>query len=124
MVKSLGNSSLFFGIPKQNYTKNQHKKLRYKNTLIKDFYREKLPWGSVLEDFQFYRKNTTIDWTIRESVQAKLRVYVKMLLKKYNYPPDKQESATRTVLEQTKLLAKDWTGENEEKMKHLEMRVI
>jgi len=70
------------------------------------------------------RKNTTIDWTIRESVQAKLRVYVKRLLKKYNYPPDKQEGATRIVLEQAELLAKDWTGENEEKMKHLEMRVI
>lgn len=59
------------------------------------------------------RKNTTIDWTIRESVQAKLRVYIKRLLKKYNYPPDKQEIATRTVLEQAELLAKDWTGENE-----------
>ncbi len=57
------------------------------------------------------RKNTTIDWTIRESVQAKLRVYIKRLLKKYHYPPDKQEGATRTVLEQAELLAKDWTGE-------------
>ena len=33
------------------------------------------------------RKNTTIDWTIKENVQAKLRVYVKKLLRKYNYPP-------------------------------------
>jgi len=57
------------------------------------------------------RRNTTIDWTIRESVQAKLRVYIKRLLKKYNYPPDKQEGATRTVLEQAELLAKDWAGE-------------
>ncbi|OGY17856.1 MAG: DEAD/DEAH box helicase [Candidatus Chisholmbacteria bacterium RIFCSPLOWO2_01_FULL_50_28] len=58
------------------------------------------------------RKNTTIDWTIKENVQAKLRVYVKKLLRKYNYPPDKQESATQTVLEQANLLCKDWSGEN------------
>lgn len=58
------------------------------------------------------RKNTTIDWTIKESVQAKLRVYIKRLLKKYDYPPDKQELATVTVLEQAELLARDWTGEN------------
>lgn len=56
------------------------------------------------------RKNTTIDWTIKESIQARLRVYVKRLLKKYKYPPDKQESATKTVLEQAELLARDWTG--------------
>lgn len=54
------------------------------------------------------RKNTTIDWTIKESVQAKLRVYIKRLLKKYKYPPDKQEGATKIVLEQAELLAKDW----------------
>ncbi len=58
------------------------------------------------------RKNTTIDWTIKENVQAKLRVYVKKLLRKYNYPPDKQEGATQTVLEQANLLCKDWSGEN------------
>jgi len=57
------------------------------------------------------RKNTTIDWTIKESVQVKLRVYVKKLLRKYNYPPDKQENATKTVLEQANLLCKDWSGE-------------
>jgi len=57
------------------------------------------------------RKNTTIDWTIKENVQARLRVYVKKLLRKYNYPPDKQEAATLTVLEQANLLCKDWSGE-------------
>jgi type I restriction enzyme, R subunit len=57
------------------------------------------------------RKNTTIDWTIKESVQAKLRIFIKRLLKKYKYPPDKQEGATKIVLEQAELLAKDWTGE-------------
>ena len=54
------------------------------------------------------RRNVSIDWTLRDSVQAKLRVMVKRLLKKYGYPPDKQQKATETVLEQAKLLCKDW----------------
>jgi len=58
------------------------------------------------------RKNVSIDWTLRESVQAKLRVLVKRTLKKYGYPPDKQQKATDTVLEQAKLLCKDWAENN------------
>jgi type I restriction enzyme R subunit len=54
------------------------------------------------------RKNTTIDWTQRENVQAKLRVVVKRILKKYGYPPDKQEKATQTVLEQAEVLSEGW----------------
>jgi hypothetical protein len=46
------------------------------------------------------RKNVTIDWTLRENVRAQLRVMVKRILRKYGYPPDKQEKATQTVLEQ------------------------
>ncbi len=53
-------------------------------------------------------KNITIDWTERESVQAKLRLIVKKILRKYGYPPDKQEKATITVLEQAKLLGYEW----------------
>jgi type I restriction enzyme R subunit len=53
------------------------------------------------------RANTTIDWTIKESVRAKLRVLVKRILRKYGYPPDKQEQATITVLEQAELLCSD-----------------
>ncbi|MBP8856929.1 MAG: type I restriction endonuclease subunit R [Anaerolineaceae bacterium] len=56
------------------------------------------------------RKNVTIDWTVKENVRAKLRVMVKRILKKYGYPPDKQEKATLTVLEQAELIAKDWAG--------------
>jgi type I restriction enzyme R subunit len=56
------------------------------------------------------RKNTTVDWTLKESIQAKLRVLVKKLLKKYQYPPDKQEGATKLVLEQAEVLCKDWDG--------------
>jgi type I restriction enzyme R subunit len=54
------------------------------------------------------RKNVTIDWTLRESVQAKLRVMVKRVLRKYGYPPDKQKKATDTVLEQAALICRDW----------------
>jgi type I restriction enzyme R subunit len=54
------------------------------------------------------RKNVTIDWTLRENVQAKLKVMVKRILRKYGYPPDKQKKATDTVLEQATVIAKDW----------------
>jgi len=54
------------------------------------------------------RKNVTIDWTLRENVQAQLRVLVKRILRKYGYPPDKQEKATKTVLEQAAVLSAEW----------------
>jgi len=54
------------------------------------------------------RKNVTIDWTMRENVRAHLRVLVKRILRKYGYPPDKQEKATQTVLEQAELLSGEW----------------
>jgi type I restriction enzyme R subunit len=56
------------------------------------------------------RKNVTIDWTIRENVRAQLRVYVKRILRKYGYPPDMQEKATQTVLEQAELLSGEWAA--------------
>ncbi|MDB6021370.1 MAG: box helicase [Pedosphaera sp.] len=54
------------------------------------------------------RENVTIDWTAKESVRAKLRVMVKRVLRKCGYPPDKQERATQTVLQQAELLCADW----------------
>ena len=54
------------------------------------------------------RRNVTIDWTLRENVRAQLRVLVKRILRKYGYPPDKQERATQTVLEQAALLSGEW----------------
>ena len=54
------------------------------------------------------RANVTIDWTLRENVRAQLRVLVKRILRKYGYPPDKQEKATQTVLEQAALLSEEW----------------
>ncbi len=54
------------------------------------------------------RKNVTIDWTIRDNVRAHLRVLVKRILRKYGYPPDKQEKATETLLEQAEVLSEIW----------------
>ncbi|MBM4777527.1 MAG: type I restriction endonuclease subunit R, partial [Archangiaceae bacterium] len=54
------------------------------------------------------RKNVSIDWTMKESARAKLRVIVKRILKRYGYPPDKQEMATNTVLQQAELLSDFW----------------
>ncbi len=54
------------------------------------------------------RNNVTIDWTVKENVRAKLRVMVRRILRKHGYPPDKQEKATQTVLEQAEIIAKDW----------------
>ena len=54
------------------------------------------------------RRSVTIDWTLRENVRAQLRVIVKRILRKYGYPPDKQERATQTVLEQAALLSAAW----------------
>ena len=56
------------------------------------------------------RANVTIDWTVRENVRAQLRVLVKRILRKYGYPPDKQEKATLTVLEQAEVLSEEWTA--------------
>ncbi len=53
------------------------------------------------------RKNVTLDWTVKESARAKLRVVVKRLLKKYGYPPDMALLATETVLEQAEQLAEE-----------------
>ena len=54
------------------------------------------------------RKSVTIDWTLREAAQAQIRVLVRRILRKYGYPPDKQERATQTILEQAKLLCSEW----------------
>lgn len=56
------------------------------------------------------RRNVSIDWTERETVRAKLRAIVKRLLRKYGYPPDKQEKATQTVIQQAETLCKDWAA--------------
>ncbi|GAB4248212.1 type I restriction endonuclease subunit R [Deferrisoma sp.] len=56
------------------------------------------------------RRSVTVDWTRRESARAQLRVLVKRILRRYGYPPDKQERATELVLEQTEVLCEDWAA--------------
>ncbi len=56
------------------------------------------------------RRNVTIDWTVKDSARAKLRTLVKRVLRKYGYPPDKQERAVQTVLEQAEVLCRDWAA--------------
>ncbi len=53
------------------------------------------------------KNNTSIDWTVRENVQAKMRIAVKKILRKHGYPPDMEAKATETVIEQAKLLANE-----------------
>jgi len=53
------------------------------------------------------RKSVSIDWTIREGARAQIRVIIRRILRKYGYPPDKQDKATQTVLEQAELICTD-----------------
>ena len=65
--------------------------------------------GIARELVETVRGNVTIDWTLRENVRANLRRLVKRILRKHGYPPDMQETATRTVLEQAEVLSVHWT---------------
>ena len=84
--------------------------LETKNSAVKAFGDDTLK-TIARELVAMVRKNITIDWTIRDNVRAQLRVYVKRILRKYGYPPDKQEKATQTVLEQAEVLSEMWTAE-------------
>ncbi len=66
--------------------------------------------GIARELVDTVKRNTTIDWTMREDVRARLRVMVKRILRRHGYPPDKQEAATRTVLKQAEALSEEWVG--------------
>ncbi len=57
--------------------------------------------------FNKVKKNTSIDWTIRESARAKLRVIIKRTLRQFGYPPDMQQLATETLLKQAELIANE-----------------
>jgi len=57
------------------------------------------------------KQNTSIDWTIKESVRAKLKVMIKRTLRQYGYPPDMQKLATETILKQAELIANEITVE-------------
>ncbi len=66
--------------------------------------------GIACELVEIVRSNVAIDWTLREKVRAHLRRLVKRCLRKHGYPPDKQEKATRTVLEQAEVLSAGWAA--------------
>jgi len=62
----------------------------------------------AVELTQKLRASVTVDWSVRETVRARLRVMVKTLLKRYKYPPDRQDAATETVLRQAESLSAEW----------------
>jgi type I restriction enzyme R subunit len=64
----------------------------------------------AVELTQSLRKSVSVDWAKRETVRAKLRVMVRTLLKRYKYPPDRQEEATETVLRQAESLSDQWAS--------------
>lgn len=64
----------------------------------------------AVELTQKLRASVTVDWSVRETVRARLRVMVKTLLKRYKYPPDKQEEAADTVLRQAESLSAEWAS--------------
>ena len=55
------------------------------------------------------KENATVDWAHRESARARMRVLVKRILRKYGYPPDLQDAAVQTVLQQAEALAASWS---------------
>lgn len=61
--------------------------------------------------YEKVKENASIDWTIKESVKAKLKVIVKRILRQYDYPPDMQMLATETVLKQAELIANELTND-------------
>lgn len=69
--------------------------------------------GAIARDLvKTIRENLNVDWSVKETVRARMRVAVKRLLKQHGYPPDKQEQATQTVIEQAELLCKNWPEED------------
>lgn len=68
------------------------------------------PKKIAVELTQSLRKSVTVDWAVRDTVRTRLRVMVKTLLKRYKYPPDKQEEATEMVLKQAESLSAEWVA--------------
>lgn len=63
---------------------------------------------------EMIRNNVTIDWTIRDNVQAKIRIMIKRILRRYGYPPDKTKAATELVLDQANMICCDWAESKQE----------
>lgn len=83
------------------------------NTAAVDLMGDKQIAVIALELVKSVRANVTIDWTVKQSARAKIRVLVKRILRRYGYPPDLQDAATDLVLEQAELLASQWVSKND-----------
>ncbi len=71
---------------------------------------DKILCGIARELVQTIRSNVTVDWSVREDRRAHIKRLVKRILKKNGYPPDKQEKAAETVLEQAETLCGEWVA--------------
>lgn len=56
------------------------------------------------------KSNVSVDWAHRDSARARMRVLVKRILRKYGYPPDLEDAAVQTVLQQAELLSESWAA--------------
>ncbi|MDY0185729.1 MAG: DUF3387 domain-containing protein, partial [Desulfuromonadaceae bacterium] len=63
----------------------------------------------AIEITQKLRNSTSVDWQVRDSVRARLRNLVRRCLRKWKYPPDKQDDAVELVLKQAEVLCEGWT---------------
>lgn len=64
----------------------------------------------AIELTQRLRNSLTVDWSVRETVRARLRVMIRTLLRRYKYPPDRQEAAIETVLQQAEAVSTEWSA--------------
>lgn len=69
---------------------------------------DKILKAIALELVKQLRSSVTVDWQVRESVRARLRILVRRILQKYKYPPDKADEAIELVLEQAETLSEQW----------------
>ena len=73
-----------------------------------------MPWIFSIAHFRvtdYLRKNLTVDWSVRDTVRAKMRGQIKLILKRHKYPPDMESRAVDLVLKQAEALSTAWMGE-------------
>jgi len=80
---------------------------------VREFMGDKMLATIAHDLVEAIRGSVTIDWTQKEAVRADMRRKVKKLLRKYGYPPDKQENAVVVVIEQAERVCKDWATQNQ-----------
>ena len=88
------------------------------NKSARELMQKETLWELAVVLYEKVKQNASIDWTIKESVRAKLRVIVKRTLRQYGYPPDMQAIATETVLKQAEMIADELTEGDEGSDRH------